>query len=84
MGDKMFDNSSVTPLPGGWEHNMFQATVAFWNCAEQIEEWAGRGYSNVLWYLVSDSQDLRCLCDKLSLRQWPDRPTTAFRLLCVR
>ncbi len=22
MGDKMFDNSSETPLPGGWESNM--------------------------------------------------------------
>ena len=29
MGDKMFDNSSVTPLPGGWEHNMFLSHRSF-------------------------------------------------------
>ena len=37
----------------------YQATIGFWDCADQIEDWAGRGYSNVLWYLVSDSQSLR-------------------------
>ena len=37
----------------------YQATIGFWDCAAQIEEWAGRGYSKVLWYLASDSEDLR-------------------------
>jgi len=61
MGDKMFTNKSKTPLPSEWERDMWAATIGFWDCADQIEKWAGRGYSNVLWYLASDSQDLRCL-----------------------
>jgi hypothetical protein len=38
----------------------YENAKGFWDCAQQIEEWAGAGYSKVLWYLVSDSRHLRC------------------------
>ena len=41
----------------------FNATSAFWDCANQIERWAGKGYERVLWFLVSDSLELRCRCN---------------------
>ena len=64
--------SQDSRLETDWQHQLsrahelhlagrYQATMGFWDCADQIEKWAGKGYSDVVWYLVSDSQSLRCL-----------------------
>jgi len=37
----------------------YASANGFWDCARQIEEWASPGYSAVLWYLASDSLQLR-------------------------
>lgn len=37
----------------------YETATAFWDCAQQIERWAGPAYSAVLWFLVSDSTTMR-------------------------
>ena len=60
--------ASAAGVSRGSSAGRYKATIGFWDCADQIERWAGRGYSNVLWYLVSDSHILRCaavMCDSV-------------------